>query len=152
VSDASDGYEMSVTRLIAAPPAKVWKILTERMEEWWCPRPWKMRILEQELRSGGASKIEMTGPNGESMVSVGLYLEVVPERRIIFTDAFTAGWIPAPAFMVGSFEIEPEGAGTRYTGRARHWTEEAAQRHREMGFETGWGVVAEQLAELAEAG
>ena len=28
-------YELSVTRLIAAPPAKVWDVLTNRMGEWW---------------------------------------------------------------------------------------------------------------------
>jgi uncharacterized protein YndB with AHSA1/START domain len=53
--------------------------------------------------------------------------------------------------MVGFFEIEPEGAGTRYTGRARHWTAEAYKTHSDMGFDAGWGAVADQLAALAEA-
>ena len=30
-------HELSVTRLIAVPPEKVWEIMTERIEEWWCP-------------------------------------------------------------------------------------------------------------------
>jgi uncharacterized protein YndB with AHSA1/START domain len=33
---------------------------------------------------------------------------------------------------------------------ARHWDEKAMQTHRAMGFEQGWGAVADQLAELAE--
>ena len=48
------------------------------------------------------------------------------------------------------FEIAPDGAGTRYTARARHWTDEAVARHREMGFEGGWSAVADQLAALSE--
>ena len=39
---------------------------------------------------------------------------------------------------------------TRYTARARHWTDEDAKRHREMGFEPGWGACADQLKALCE--
>ena len=35
----SDAKELSVTRFIAASPAKVWQVMTDRQEEWWCPRP-----------------------------------------------------------------------------------------------------------------
>lgn len=31
----SDTNELSVTRYIAAPPAKVWEVMAERQEEWW---------------------------------------------------------------------------------------------------------------------
>jgi len=54
--------------------------------------------------------------------------------------------------MVGFWEIAPEGSGTRYTGRAKHWTAEAMKQHQEMGFKEGWGTVAEQLKALCEAG
>ena len=58
---------------------------------------------------------------------------------------------PAGPFMIGFWEIAPEGDGTRYTARARHWTEEAMQQHQEMGFVEGWGVCADQLAAICEA-
>ena len=45
-------HELSVTRYIAAPPAAVWHAMTERIEEWWCPRPWRMRIIDVEWRAG----------------------------------------------------------------------------------------------------
>ena len=41
---------------------------------------------------------------------------------------------------------------TRYTARARHWTDEAKKQHEEMGFEPGWGACADQLKALCEAG
>lgn len=144
-------FELSVTRLIDAPVGTVWKIVTERMAEWWCPRPWTVEIVEQDWRAGGRSAMVMRGPNGEAMPHEGVFLEVSPGERFVFTDAFTAGWHSKTAFMVGMMEFTPEDAKTRYTGRARHWTREAYEQHKAMGFEQGWAAVAGQLAALAEA-
>ena len=46
------------------------------------------------------------------------------------------------------------GSGTRplRVAGARHWTAEACEQHRTMGFEAGWGAVADQLAAIAEGG
>ena len=59
--------------------------------------------------------------------------------------------MPDGPFMIGIWEIEPEGSGTRYTGRARHWTAETMAHHNEMGFDEGWGTMADQLKTLCEA-
>ena len=120
-------FESSITHFIDAPREAVWRAFTDHMEEWWCPRPWTTRIIERDLRSGGSSVIEMRGPNGEGAdcPMAGVFLEVVPAERVVFTDAFTAGWVPQSPFMVGIMTFADEGAGTRYTGTARCWTEEA---------------------------
>ena len=81
----------------------------------------------------------------------GVFLEVVPNRSILFTNAFTAGWMPQAPFIVAFFSFEPDGAKTRYRAGARHWSEEAMKQHEAMGFIQGWAVVTEQLAELSEA-
>jgi uncharacterized protein YndB with AHSA1/START domain len=146
----SDDLELSVTRLIDAPVELVWKIATERTAEWWCPKPWTTEIVEQDWRPGGRSAMIMRGPNGEEHPTEGVTLEVTPNKRFVFTDAFKVGWIPQTAFMVGFFEFADEGGKTRYTAGARHWTAEAKAQHEAMGFAEGWGKVAEQLAELAE--
>jgi uncharacterized protein YndB with AHSA1/START domain len=150
-------HELSITRHIAAPPATVYRVYTERMEEWFAPKPWTTRNIEQDMRPGGRAASEMTGPNGESHPNEGVYLEVVPNARIVFTNAFTAGWQPKTLMtsdcdfaMVAIITFEPEGAGTRYTARVRHWDAEAQQKHEAMGFEPGWTMVADQLAALAE--
>jgi uncharacterized protein YndB with AHSA1/START domain len=144
-------FELAVERLIAAPPAVVWRVWTGRLEEWWAPKPWTTRIVAQELRPGGRSAMVMSGPDGASAPMEGVFLEVVPERSIVFTDAFTAGWLPQKAFMVGFFSFAPEGDGTRYRAGARHWDAEAQARHEAMGFQQGWTIVANQLAALAES-
>jgi len=143
-------HELSVTRLIDAPVELVWKIATERLTEWWCPKPWTTEVVEQDWRPGGRSAMIMRGPDGEEHPMEGVFLEVTSNRRFVFTDAFKAGWIPQTAFMVGFFEFADEGGKTRYTAGARHWTAEAKAQHETMGFGDGWGKVAEQLAELAE--
>ena len=149
-------YDLCVERHIDAPPSRVWQIMTDRTTEWWCPKPWTTTIDKLEWRPGAAFHLIMRGPNGEadfqSEDSVGgVLLEFEPGRRFAFTDAFSAGWKPQTPFMVGIFEIESDGDGTLYRGTARHWTHEAMEKHRAMGFEQGWGAVAEQLAGLAEA-
>lgn len=143
--------ELSVTRHIAAPVDTVWRIATERMVDYWCPRPWRVEIVEQEWRAGGRSAMVMHGPNGETMPQEGVFLEVTPGVRFVFTDAFASGWRPQGPFIVGIVELAAEDGGTRYTATARHWTAEACEQHRAMGFEQGWRTVADQLAELAEA-
>lgn len=143
-------YELSVTRHIAAPPERVFRIWVDRLEEWFAPKPWTTRLIEQDLRPGGRSAMVMKGPDGETPPMEGVILEVVENRRIVVTDAFSAGWIPQTAFMVSIMTFEPEGDGTRYTAAARHWNEEARKQHEAMGFHPGWDIVADQLAALCE--
>ena len=144
-------YELAVERHIDATPETIWTIMTERMGEWFCPKPWRAEIVEQDWRPGGRSAMVMRGPDGEEMPQEGVFLEVIPNRRFAFTDAFTAGWVPQKAFMVGFFELTPQADGTHYRAGAWHWDEESMKQHEAMGFTTGWGAVADQLAALAEA-
>jgi uncharacterized protein YndB with AHSA1/START domain len=94
----------------------------------------------------------MYGPDGEVHPHDGIVLAWDEGRRFAFTDAIVGDLEPAGPFMIGVWEIAPEDSGTRYTARARHWTEDASQRHAEMGFEEGWGACADQLKALCEGG
>ncbi len=149
--------ELAVTRFIDAPPETVYRVWTERTEEWFAPKPFVTRVIEQDLRPGGRSVVEMEGPDGTKYPHEGVFLEVVPGERIVTTNLFGAGWKPRTLMttecdfaMVAITTFEPEGGGTRYTARALHFDAEAVTKHQEMGFEQGWGMVAAQLAELAE--
>jgi uncharacterized protein YndB with AHSA1/START domain len=144
-------HELSITRRIEASPETVYRVWTQRTGEWFAPRPYTTPVVDHDLRPGGRSNIVMRAPDGTDIPLKGVFLEVVPNRKLVSTDAFTEGWIPQEAFMVVIVTFEPEGDGTRYTARVRHWDEAALKRHEEMGFREGWGIVAGQLAELAEA-
>ena len=146
--------ELSIVRETHIAPEKLYAGWTtpKLMETWFCPKPWYVKDVELDLRPGGGSKMTMSGPNGEAFPNEGVYLEVVPNRRLVFTDAYTAGWVPNPNKMftgIITFEALPDG-GTRYTATARHWTKEACENHAAMGFTEGWGKAFDQLVELCE--
>lgn len=144
-------HELVVERLMDAPASALWKAYTDHLSEWFCPKPWRAEPVAMDLRAGGRSSVTMYGPNGEVHPNEGVYLEVIPERLIVFTDAFTTGWDPAgQPFMVGSFELEPQGDKTLFRGRARHWNAETKAQHETMGFHQGWGVMAEQWEAVAK--
>ena len=143
--------ELSVTRFIAAPPAVVWDTMVNRMNVWWCPRPWRAEVVEQDRRPGGRSAMVMYGPEGEEMPQEGIFLAWEEGRMFAVTDAITADLQPSGPFMIGIWDVAPEGEGTRYTARARHWSDEAREQHEAMGFTQGWDAAAAQLAELCEA-
>lgn len=142
--------QLQITRFIAAPPAKVWEVLAERQDEWWCPTPWRAEVDEQDRRPGGVCKMTMFGPDGEVAPQNGIYLAFEEGRRFVTTDAVVDDFQPNGPFMIGIWEIAPEADGTRYTATARHWTEEACKQHAEMGFVEGWNACAEQLAAICE--
>ena len=133
----SNTKELSLSRHIEASSAEVWRVMTERQTEWWCPAPWRAEIDHQDRRAGGRSDMTFYGPDGEEMPQNGIYLAYDEGRRFVTTDAVQGDFEPAGPFMVGIWEIEPEGSGTRYTATARHWTDEARKQHEEMGFEQG---------------
>ena len=94
-----------------------------------------MTTAELDMRPGGASLIVMNGPNGEEIPNRGVYLEVVPQQRLVFTDAFTHDWVPSQkAFMVGTVTMADEDGKTRYTATVRHWSNEDRNTHEKMGF------------------
>lgn len=146
----SETHELSVTRFIAAPPERVWDVMVNRQEEWWCPKPWRAQIEQADRRPMGACNMTFYGPDGERSPQNGVYLAFDEGRRFVITDALTASFEPSGPFMIGLWEIAPEADGTRYTARSRHWNEETMNQHKAMGFEEGWGVCADQLKALCE--
>ena len=145
-------HELVLTRLIKVPRDKLFRCWTEPalIVQWFTPPPWKTVAAEVDLRAGGTSLITMQGPDGTLMPNPGVYLEVVKNERIVFTDAYTSAWVPsAKAFFTGILTFEDEAGQTRYTARARHWTAEDCAAHEKMGFHAGWGIATDQLAALA---
>ena len=145
--------ELVLTRLIDAPREKVYRAWTEPelMKQWFAPRPWTTPVVETDVRPGGSNLIVLRGPNGEEFPNRGVYLEVVPNRRLVITDAYTRAWEPSEKpFMTVIVTFDDEGAKTRYTARALHWTVADREAHEKMGFHEGWTQCAEQLAAFVE--
>jgi uncharacterized protein YndB with AHSA1/START domain len=148
----SSDRELVLTRLIAAPAETLYRAWTEPrlLKEWFAPLPWTTSHVELDVRPGGASLVVMRAPDGKEFPNRGVYLEVVPNRRLVFTDAFTAAWEPSQKpFMTVILTFEPADGKTRYTARVRHWTVADREAHEKMGFHQGWGQCTDQLAALA---
>lgn len=143
--------ELVISRIIDAPRDKVFRAWTdpELMTQWFAPRPWTTPVAETDVRPGGASLVVMRSPEGNEFPNRGVYLEVVENERLVFTDAYTSAWEPSEKpFMTVILTFEDEGGKTRYTARALHWTVEDTERHRQMGFHEGWAICADQLEAL----
>lgn len=144
--------DLGLSRLVAATPAQIWRCWTEPalLRQWWTPKPVETLEAEIELRPGGRFYTLMRLPDGKTMPVEGTFLELVPQRRLVFTDTLRAGWRPAPEpFFTAIVTIAPEGTGTRYTARALHRSPEGRKTHEEMGFHQGWGTTLSQLEALA---
>jgi uncharacterized protein YndB with AHSA1/START domain len=143
--------ELVLTRLIDAPRELVYRAWTdaELLKQWFAPKPYTTPHAVLDVRPGGSNLIVMAGPDGTEMPNPGVYLEVVPNERLVFTDAYTEAWQPSQKpFMTVILTFEDEDGKTRYTARVRHWTLEDKETHEKMGFHQGWGICADQLTEL----
>jgi uncharacterized protein YndB with AHSA1/START domain len=154
VTETVGDRELRLTRLIDAPPAAVWKAWTEPelLKQWFAPLPYTTPEASFDLRPGGSNIIVMQAPDGTRMPNRGTFLEVIPNKKLVFTDAYTGDWTPREGkpFMTVILTFEEEAGGTRYTARVLHWTAEDRETHEQMGFHQGWAICAEQLAALVE--
>lgn len=119
LSDRALGF----VRVIDAPPEKLYRAWTEAelLKQWFTPKPWSVATAEIDVRPGGASLIVMRSPDGETFPSRGVYLEVVKNRRLVFTDAYVDAWTPSEKpFMTAIISFAPDGGKTRYSARVMH--------------------------------
>ena len=145
--------ELVLSRILNAPREKVYRAWTdpEIMKQWFAPKPWSTPVVQTDVRAGGSSYIVMRSPEGSDFPNRGVYLEVVPNERLVFTDAYTTAWEPSEKpFMTVVLTFEEAGEGkTKYTARVRHWTVADRETHEKMGFHQGWGQCADQLEAVA---
>ncbi len=153
IAPAND-RELVIARLLEAPREAVFRCWSDPalIVKWFTPPPWKTVEAVMDVRPGGSSLIVMEGPDGTRMPNPGVFLDAVENERLVFTDAFTAAWVPSgKAFMVATLTFEDAGESrTRYVARVAHWSAEDKSAHEAMGFHAGWGITTDQLEALAK--
>ncbi|MES2967818.1 MAG: SRPBCC family protein [Pseudomonadota bacterium] len=145
--------DLSFTRTLAVPRQLVWECWTDakHIPHFFIPTPNKVTAVDIDLRVGGRFNTTFD-VDGNVMDNRGVYLEVVPGEKLVFTDAYTEGWKPAPEpFMTAILLLSdaPDG-GTTYTAIARHRNRDTCKMHKDMGFFDGWGTVVTQLEAYAK--
>jgi uncharacterized protein YndB with AHSA1/START domain len=145
--------DLVLERVVDVPPSLIWAAWTkpEHLRKWFAPAPWTIADCEVDLRPGGVFRFVLVSPDGEESPSIGCFLEVVPNERLVWTDALLPGYRPSlNPFFTAVVTLEPRGEGTRYTAIAIHRDAATRQQHEDMGFHEGWGQTLDQLVALAK--
>ena len=151
--------DLVLERVIDVPVAAVWKAWTdpEMAKQWFTPAPWKTADVKIDLRPGGAFALTMESPEGEQFPTVGCYLEIVENQKLVWTSALGPGYRPnlVPGggtadslFFTAIITLEDLGGKTKYTALAVHGDKESRDKHAAMGFQEGWGMALDQLVAL----
>ncbi|MEQ1650259.1 MAG: SRPBCC domain-containing protein [Hyphomicrobiaceae bacterium] len=151
------GRTLVLARTIDAPRPYVFRAWTdpEILKRWFTPAPVITTECQIELKAGGLFRTVMQTPDGQLMASSGCILEVIPNQKLVFTDAFEAGFQPVAAPFLGFTAIltfaDTLDGKTAYVARALHRTPEDRERHAAMGFHDGWSAATQQLETVARS-
>lgn len=83
-------------RIADVPNELIWTAWTtpENLKQWFTPKPWKTVDCEIDLRPGVIFRTVMLSPEGQEFPNLGCYLEVIPNEKLVWTNALPkfAGW------------------------------------------------------------
>lgn len=148
--------ELTISRLIAAPPAAVWDAWSDpaKLAQWWIPAPIECQVATLDLKPGGGfvTRMREEGAAAFQPHVDGCFLEAIPEKRLVFTTVLTEGWQPAEPWLAitAILTFEAKDGGTLYSARVLHKNPEDSRKHDAMGFQEGWGTAIGQLARMLE--
>ena len=86
--------DLVLERILDVPPELVWRAWTTPsiLKKWFTPAPWTTIDCEVDLRPGGVFRTTMRSPEGEEFPNAGCYLEIVPNRKLVWTNALEPGY------------------------------------------------------------
>jgi len=125
---------LSIVRKLGAGPAKVWRAITEpeMLKQWMAPSDaFKVPVAETDVRVGGRYHIVMNAPDGEVHDVSGVYREIVPNKKLVYTWA----WKSTPERQsVVTIELRAAGSGTELTLRHEQFADTEARDHHQQGW------------------
>jgi uncharacterized protein YndB with AHSA1/START domain len=138
---------LALNRSYPVGPEKVWRAWTdpEALKRWWGPGPDEPVSLAQlDVRVGGRFRIVFGGPQGKDHEVQGVYKEVVPNRKLVFT------WIwprttPERESIV-TIVFEAAGSGTELDFRHEQLFDEAVR----DGHKRGWTGALDKLEQYLQ--
>ncbi len=141
--------EILITRVFDAPRALVFAAWTkpEHVARWWGPGGFTMPRCEIDLRPGGSYRFVMRGPDGREFPIRGVYREVRPPERIVYTDRFDMEGMPAFEGLITVTFTERDGR-TTLTLRALYETREHRDTMLRMQMVEGFIETLDRLAEI----
>ena len=136
---------LTLKRRIKAAPAKVYQAWTDpqKMMQWYAPAGADTLHAETDARVGGRFRVLMRTADGEQHDVSGIYREVVPDEKLVFTWQ----WRSKPEWeSLVTVTFKRDGDGTILTLIHEQLPNEAERE----GHRNGWTGAIEKLAGLFE--
>ncbi|HTR40210.1 MAG TPA: SRPBCC domain-containing protein [Pseudomonadales bacterium] len=143
-NEETTGFKLTVTRVINAPCAKVWRAWTEpkQLAQWFCPKEVECRGVTADVKVGGPFRVHIVSDKGDH-IAIGKYREIIPNQRVQFTWEWETYAMPNSVVTVS---FEDLGATTRLTLVHEGLPDEEDQQQHTHG----WNSLVEKFAELIE--
>ena len=124
---------LTLKRRIKASPEKVYSAWTDpaKIAGWFGPAQAEMLHTEADARVGGRYRIVMRTSDGEQHDVSGIYREVVPNEKLVFTWAWRS--TPERESLV-TVMLKSDGGGTLLTLMHEQFFDEPARDRHEHGW------------------
>ena len=140
--------EITVSRTFAAPRALVFSMFTDpkHLAAWWGPHGFTNPVCEADAREGGRILIHMRAPDGNVHPMGGIFHEIKPHDRIVFTSFVDMPDGKRVLEGLNTVTFEEQRGRTKVTvhARAEGYVDFAAQML--AGMEAGWSQSLDKLA------
>lgn len=148
-ADSSSASELVMTRILDAPRTLVFAAFTERkhLERWQgAPEGMTVTVEESNIRPGGRYRICMHAPDGAEHWLEGVYREVVPPERLVFTHSWLDAQKRPTIETLVTITFAEHGGKTELTLRQTGLASAASR----TGHEQGWGSTFNRLQDYLE--
>jgi len=151
--------DIIITRDFDAPVELVWKAWTEpeRLMRWWGPKDFTSPTCQIDFRVGGKYLFCMRDPDGKDYWSTGVFREIVPMKKFVYTDSFAdakGNVVPPSAYGMGedhpdelviTVAFEDLGGKTRMTTTTAGFPESEMKGMAVLGWNQSLDKLAESL-------
>lgn len=140
--------DVVITRTFNAPRKLVFEAWTDpqHLQQWWGPHGFDNPRCEVDLRPGGIMLIHMRGPDGEIYPDRGIFHEIVPPERLVFTStAFDDEHGEAQLQVLTTVTFAEQNGKTMLTLRAHVLKASPEVMEALAGMEQGWSESLEKL-------
>ena len=130
-----------IKRTFAAPRDLVWKVWSDPdlAKNWWGPNGFTLPFVEMDQRPGGKWRAQMRGPDGKDLWQHGVYREIVPPEKTVYTFI----WDAEPDHeMLVTVLFAARGNKTDMTFRQEGF----ASTDEKAGHEDGWNQTFDRLS------
>jgi len=143
--------QILVTREFDAPADLVFKALTtpELVKQWWGANRGAVTLCEIDLRVGGRWRYVMDAANGMEVGFHGEYREIVPNERLVHTEAFEGAPDPDANASVVTTELAEHDGRTTMTVLMEFPSREIRDAVIATGMESGMQESYDALEEVA---